>query len=31
MWTRLDSMQDVWIRRDEWDELGMRSWKMRVM
>ncbi|KAG7544248.1 hypothetical protein FFLO_03361 [Filobasidium floriforme] len=31
VWTRLDSMQDVWIRRDEWDELGMRSWKMRVM
>jgi actin-related protein 8 len=31
VWTRLDSMQDVWIRRDEWDELGMRSWKMRAM
>jgi actin-related protein 8 len=24
VWTRLDSMQDAWIRRDEWDELGMR-------
>ena len=31
VWTRLDSMQDIWIRREEWDELGMRSVKMRMM
>jgi actin-related protein 8 len=31
VWTKLDSMSDLWIRREEWQEIGLRSIKMRMM
>ncbi|KAI5455293.1 actin-like protein arp8 [Naganishia albida] len=30
VWTRLDAMNDIWIKRQEWDEIGMKAYRNRM-
>lgn len=30
VWTRLDAMNDIWIKRQEWDEIGMKAYRNRL-
>lgn len=29
VWTRLDQMNDIWIKRQEWDEIGIKAYRNR--